>query len=532
VVCGECVDVMGSMEAESFDLVLTDPPYGLEFMGKEWDKLSSDPDIGKARKTGFEKLSGQPDQRKGNEGGTWFGSRDGTAPNYYRTTNAKCRKCGKWRVSGGHDGKGNTLGCKCEVPDFPNVKADAARRMQHWHENWARAALRVLKPGGSLVAFGGTRTHHRLMCAIEDAGFEIRDVLMWLYGSGFPKSMAVDKAIQAQQTRGSCSMSDQRKAVMGDDYKPSVTVGHTRNGSEPAMNCLRADPPSITVDLTPLARFWAGYGTALKPSYEIICWAMKPLDGTFAQNAERHGVAGLNVDGGRVGYASPTEAAELDRRCGPHSRHDPKSAHGGGSMLGLGGQTAIHPQGRFPANLILDEAAGAMLDEQSGELGKSFFAGGPPRMNTILGRDNRPRVPGPSGNLGFGDSGGASRFFYCAKASRSEREAGLEGMEAKQTDESRDPDAPGGNNPRNRGAKEVANHHPTVKPLALMRYLLTLFDTPTGGKVLDPFGGSGSTAVACVELGRDCTIIEREPEYAEIARKRIDAALRQTRLAL
>jgi len=526
VLCGDCLTVMRDFAPGSFDLCLTDPPYGLEFMGKEWDKL------------GWQAGGGFSKPGIGNRSTEWVSF---SSTSRFGAANPTCAKCGG-RLRGAKK-------CSCETPEWKpigkrknpeneglpdDMTGGGYRRhlsaMQDWHYRWAREVLRVLKPGGSLVAFGGTRTHHRLMCAIEDAGFEIRDVLMWLYGSGFPKSMAVDKAIQAQQTRGSCSMSDQRKAVMGDDYKPSVTVGHTRNGSEPAMNCLRADPPSITVDLTPLARFWAGYGTALKPSYEIICWAMKPLDGTFAQNAERHGVAGLNVDGGRVGYASPTEAAELDRRCGPHSRHDPKSAHGGGSMLGLGGQTAIHPQGRFPANLILDEAAGAMLDEQSGERKAGGKVTGTQPSHT--GQNGIYGTFGRIENAPHNDSGGASRFFYCAKASRSEREAGLEGMEAKQTDESRDPDAPGGNNPRNRGAKEVANHHPTVKPLALMRYLLTLFDTPTGGKVLDPFGGSGSTAVACVELGRDCTIIEREPEYAEIARKRIDAALRQTRLAL
>jgi DNA modification methylase len=190
ILTGDCIEQMAGMPADSVDAVVTDPPYGLEFMGKGWDQLSTDKDIGKARDVGLSKPDGAPDQREHNKGGTWFGSREATVPNYHRATNAKCRKCGKWRVSGGHDGKGNTLGCKCASPDFPNVEREAAVRMQEWHYAWAVEALRVTKPGGYLLAFGGTRTHHRLVCGLEDAGWIIRDELDWIYASGFPKGKA------------------------------------------------------------------------------------------------------------------------------------------------------------------------------------------------------------------------------------------------------------------------------------------------------------------------------------------------------
>jgi site-specific DNA-methyltransferase (adenine-specific) len=249
-------------------------------------------------------------------------------------------------------------------------------------------ALRVLKPGGHLIAFGGTRTYHRLAVAIEDAGFEVRDCLMWLYGSGFPKS-------------------------------------HNLRGE------------------------WQGWGTALKPAYEPVILARKPLRGTVADNMAQWGTGGLNIDATRVGDEG----------------------------------------GRWPANVILDEEAAAALDAQSG-------------------------------------IGGASRFFYTAKASRSEREAGLDGVEVKQAGSVR------GHNkhkPRLAGDGRVnpqitepqrANHHPTVKPIALMRYMIRLV-VPRGAVVLDPFMGSGSTGCAAMVEGMQFIGIDIIPEYVEIARLRL-----------
>jgi site-specific DNA-methyltransferase (adenine-specific) len=191
----------------------------------------------------------------------------------------------------------------------------------------------------------------------------------------------------------------------------------------------------------------------------------------------------------------------------------------------------MHPSGRWPANLILDEEAAGMLDEASGNVGGGFGVRGVGTPNTygngkgLYYRKNGEAVTGQT--VGFGDSGGASRFFYCAKASRREREAGLEGMPEQQVDESREPDAPGANNPRNRGGRTTANHHPTVKPLSLMRYLVRLTSTPTGGVVLDPFMGSGTTGIAALQEGRKFIGIELDPGYFAIAKKRIEDAAAQ-----
>jgi site-specific DNA-methyltransferase (adenine-specific) len=284
---------------------------------------------------------------------------------------------------------------------------DTAFRPEFWAE-----ALRVLKPGGMLLAFGGTRTFHRLICAIEDAGFEIRDCLMWVYGSGFPKSLDVSKALaKAAGARGE------------------------------------------------LARRWDGWGSSLKPAWEPIILAMKPLDGTFAENAHRHGVAGLNIDGSRIG--------------------------------------SDDAKGRWPANLLLDEDAGKMLDVQSGitTSGAMKHCVGP-----YPGKNATGFLRGHSGpHNQHGDSGGASRFFYCAKAN--ERDHTCEGR--------------------------VQNDHPTVKPRSLMEYLCRLVTPPGGGLILDPFMGSGSTGIGALLTGNRFVGIELEPESFETARQRI-ASVAQT----
>jgi site-specific DNA-methyltransferase (adenine-specific) len=306
-----------------------------------------------------------------------------------------------------------------------------------------RQCLRVLKPGGHLVAFGGSRTYHRLAVAIEDAGFEIRDQIQWIYGSGFPKSLDVSKAMdkQAGATREVVGSKHGANLLKSNAFADRAINGHNPN-------------VAITAPSTDLAKQWQGWGTALKPAHEPAVLARKPLCGTVADNVTTWGVGALNIDKTRVG-GEP---------------------------------------GRWPANVILDEDAAKALDAQSG--------------------------------------GGASRFFYTAKASKAEREAGLDGMIKKRDIGSNqrgisldshfrtDPRSPNGGY-ENKPQEPRANHHPTVKPLSLMRYLVRLV-TPKGGKVLDPFMGSGSTGCAAVLEGMDFVGIDITPEYVAIAQKRID----------
>ena len=297
---------------------------------------------------------------------------------------------------------------------------DVAFRVETWAE-----CLRVAKPGAHLLAFGGTRTYHRLACAIEDAGWEVRDCLMWLYGSGFPKS-------------------------------------HNLDGE------------------------WEGFGTALKPAYEPIILARKPLEGTVAQNVQKHGCGALDIDGSRIQgpkgdgvwgtsnkHRNPNEAVRLNASPG---REDFRSEQ--------------HEKGRWPANVLLDQESAAMLDGQSGERGGSGIASGPTRgkmgTNVCYGS--------ASGDMGescfYGDSGGASRFFYTSKASQDERPE-VDGIQ-----------------------------HPTVKPLDLMRYLVGLVSRE-GDLILDPFAGSGTTLAAAVGLGRDAIGIETNPEYVRLIEARM-----------
>jgi site-specific DNA-methyltransferase (adenine-specific) len=348
---GDCLDVMPVLAANSIDTIITDPPYGLEFMGKEWDH---------------------------------------------------------------------------GVPGVPF---------------WS-AALRVAKPGATLLAFGGTRTYHRLAVSIEDAGWELRDCFMWLYGSGFPKGHDVAKRM---------------------------------DGSE--------------------AERWAGWNPSLKPAWEPIIVAMKPLYGTFVTNAQRHGVAGFNIDECRIEYRSESDKASAT----PQGKCTSKESAAIGAEPDAGRNLKRvefdRPElrGRYPANLLLDEEAATQLDAQTGILtsgtGAVKRATAAGHQGTAYGRESRP-VGTP--NIEYGDSGGASRFFYCAKAPKSE--------------------------------KGKYNTHPTVKPLTLMEYLCKLTKTPTGGLVLDPFTGSATTGVACLKTGRDFIGIEKDESYYAIAVRRLEEA--------
>ena len=361
-------------------------------------------------------------------------------------------------------------------------------------ETW-QAVYRVLKPGAILLAFGGTRTYHRLVCAIEDAGFEIRDTIAWVYGSGFPKSYDISKGIDKK--------AGAKREVVG--WNENLT-GRTRPEGNPVRFTNKANG-TLTAPSTPEAQLWDGWGTALKPAFEPIVVAMKPLDGTYVENALKWGVAGLWIDGGRIG-------------------NEEINLHGNNGNVFGGGESEKNYHtiiGRFPANLIhdgSDEVLEVFPQTTSGNL-NSGHKRGDGTGNSFMGGGGVVQ-----GNYG-GDSGSAARFFYCAKASRAERNAGLEGMEAqrKAGAEFRPnhmEKAMNGEdgNPYGRWGM-TQNNHPTVKPIELMRYLVRLTKTPTGGVVLDPFMGSGTTGIACVLEGREFIGIEREPEYVEIAEKRI-----------
>lgn len=371
---GDCLDGMRGLDANSIDAIVTDPPYGLSFMGKDWD----------------------------------------------------------------HGVPGEAF----------------------WSE-----ALRVAKPGAHLLAFGGTRTYHRLACAIEDAGWEMRDCLSWLYGSGFPKSLNVQQAMN-KAARGFPQGGADPESPNHGKFKGGCTDQSPdgRGFGAGAGAFMREQGDGRGGDEGP----WHGWGTALKPAWEPILMARKPLIGTVAANVTQFGTGGLNVGGCRI--------------VGPLPHHN----YGRTSGAGFVGKSDVPfntpSSGRWPANVCLDEEAAALVGE-------------------------------------------SSRFFYCAKASRSEREAGLEGMAAGAMYD-RDPSKTShrlqvfSEDGRPDASTKARNHHPTVKPLALMRWLCRLV-TPPGGLVLDPFTGSGTTGCAAVLESFRFLGFEREAEYVEIARRRI-----------
>lgn len=413
LIVGDCVEVMAGLPEDSVDAVVTDPPYGLEFMGKGWDRL------GDVRQRGD------------------------------ATFTAGDRRHGLVR----HGGSAS----------YGAQPAESGNAQQAWHYRWATEALRVLKPGGHLLAFGGSRTYHRLASAVEDAGFEIRDQIMWVYASGFPKSMNVGKAMTAQQMLGGSSRTQNRQAMMGDAYVLSDSAGTI--GTERAMLGRRSTPPMANV--SDAAKQWQGWGTALKPAHEPIVVARKPLVGTVARNVQEWGTGALNIDGCRIELVG--ESAE-DVYVGPAGPIGGQGIYGGTNARP---ELTGHPGGRWPANLILDEGAAALLDEQSGVSSSSSYR--PPDKG---GSGNVWTVPHPEGGIrGHNDSGGASRFFYVPKTSSAERNAGLEGFseervrKSNHTDE-RVWDIPGSH------SRPRSNDHPTVKPINLMRYLIRLVTPP------------------------------------------------------
>lgn len=480
---GDCLSILPTLPDNSVDSIVTDPPYELGFMGKSWD------------------------------------------------------------ASG------------------------IAYNVDVWRE-----ALRVLKPGGHLLAFSGSRTYHRMTCAIEDAGFEIRDQIMWVYGSGFPKSLDVSKAIDKSRAghafddirdylRGAIKAAGltqvQVKAHLG--YPPdSGIVSHWVANSQPMVpgwadwSAMKAILPlddrfdsliesaerekigekrsgiadggpardtigggkSVVVDITApatdAARQWEGWGTALKPAHEPICVARKPLIGTVAANVLAHGTGALNIDACRVGDFVNSTPSGVDRRNAALA----EAGYRPGTYQ-MGETTPNGAPGRWPANLIHDgsDEVVALFPDSNGS--------GPARM---LKRGKREGegwgMADEAGELRDAGSGSAARFFYCAKASRADRNEGLEdpGQQFKRGTTLRQVEN------LNDSGERKGNHHPTVKPTDLMAYLCRLV-TPHGGLVLDMFMGSGSTGKAAMREGFRFVGIDMAAEYIEIARARIEHEL-------
>jgi site-specific DNA-methyltransferase (adenine-specific) len=351
-------------------------------------------------------------------------------------------------------------------------------------ELWQQC-LRVLKPGGHLLSFGGTRTYHRVAVAIEDAGFELRDSIAWLYGSGFPKSLDVSKAIdKAAGAEREVIATRTLKDIRGGNY----------NGSQPTME------HNYTAPATDDAKQWQGWGTALKPAFEPVIVARKPIEGTVANNVLKWGTGGLNIDGSRIG-TQPGEkfsggvAAQHSEGWDRPWKHDPDSIAKKQERIK---ETIEKTEtlGRWPANIILDPYTAELLGEQSGTSKSNLRpATGKPHLGKATSVAQSGGTVLDLTDRGHSDSGGASRFFYVAKASKRDRNEGL----------------------------EITNSHPTVKPTSLMEYLIKLV-TPAQGTVLDPFTGSGSTGKAAILQGFDFIGIEMTEEYLPIIEGRLKHA--------
>jgi site-specific DNA-methyltransferase (adenine-specific) len=378
---GNCLDILATMPDNSVDAIVTDPPYGLAFMGKKWDY------------------------------------------------------------------------------DVPS-------------EDIWRECLRVLKPGGHLLAFAGTRTQHRMAVRIEDAGFEIRDMIAWVYGSGFPKSHDISKAID--------KAAGAKREVVG--YNATCGLAKNKNLNDDGWSKIGSHGANITAPATNSAKQWQGWGTSLKPALEPITVARKPFTGTVAANVLQWGTGGVNVDGCRVG----TEV--ITQRLAQVVNGSGIGAKAVGIVQKATGETTT-TFGRFPANLIHDGSDEAVF--------------------------------------GMGES---ARYFYCAKASKRDRDEGCEGMpqtvqQSVAHGDKKYGTLPYTNEPREINPRPRTNHHPTVKPTDLMRYLCRLV-TPPDGIVLDPFMGSGSTGKAAILEGFQFIGIDMTPEYVDIARARIEHAFK------
>ena len=423
------------------------------------------------------------------------------------------------------------LGERNDTP-FDAVLCDPPYELGFMGKHWDRSGVALdsavwrgiydlMKPGAYLLAFGGTRTFHRLAVAIEDAGFEIRDCMMYVHGSGFPKSHNISKAIDK-------AAGAEREVVGAYDTRglhESSKAGRKSNGVtgnevfNPVRGCDTKIVP-ITTPATESAALWDGYGTALKPAWEPIVVAMKPIEGTFAANAMKWGVGGMNVNASRI------EASPWFRKKGENPTRNFTGTYAQDewtkTKMAAGANEHGSDGGRWPANLIHDGSDEVM--ELFPETKSGLMRAGQKRVSTQgYGGGYYNSMPDVMFNDTYGDSGSASRFFYCAKAHKRERNAGLDDMETMQVGTTYDKPA------RNRNGKDSGysrqNHHPTVKPLELTKYLATLILPPQRGtprRVLVPFAGSGSEMIGAMLAGWDEVVgVEMSPEYVAIARARL-----------
>ena len=472
---GDCLEVLKTIPNNSIDSVVTDPPYGLGFMNKEWDSPEK-----------LRQLTQREQDRSAER------KAEGKSP-----TDAPFSK---------------------SVPPGLAIKgAKEGKWFQEWCELWAVECLRILKPGGHILSFSAPRTYHRMATAFEDAGFEIRDQLMWVFGSGFPKSHNIGKAIDK---------------IEGNERE---VVGDMKDGFKEWAEYTERDWKPTDNKRTKGNSDWEGWGTALKPAHEPIVMARKPLsEKSIAENVLKHGTGGINIDGSRIGFVSDSDKNNFNNNSDGINRQKSSNTMetymNNSSIVGNHNLDDSRQEGRFPANIIFDEEAGQLLDEQSG-ISKSTASKGHHRKGNTVGDERTSKGAGLYGDGNWiegskhNDKGGASRFFYCPKAAKKDRNEGLDEFEKKKsgigsTYAGNQKTSNISGNP-DRQTDPKANHHPTVKPTDLMRYLINLI-TPPNGTILDPFMGSGSTGKAAVRCGVNFIGIEKEQEYMDIASARIE----------
>lgn len=455
---GDCREVLAQLAPGQFHAVVTDPPYGLEFMGKEWDAPWKNQGVTETVEEGTDQS---------------HPFRDGTQRVRYGNTRTRKVDARDRRAA--------------EMSDYVRAKYLSHNveyvRDSHLYQEWfaERAAeiLRVAKPGAHLLSFGGTRMWHRMACAIEDAGWEIRDTVMWLYGSGFPKSMDISKAIDRMH-------GVEREAVGRSSSGLGAGQFTTAAGVDGGYGF--KNEYDVTEPATEDAKIWRGWGTSLKPAWEPVIVARRPLAGTAAECSLEHGCGGINVDACRVGTEGGSRAIEGSEPDYLNNVY--------GTGMGGNPKDPNYKAGRWPANVVHDGSeevvelfpdTGGSRSERTGVRGGSSWHG----QDGIGTPDGVGTWPADQG-------GSAARFFYTAKA----------------------------NGDRDRPHAKGSTTHPTVKPLDLMRYLVRLVCV-RGGTVLDPFMGSGSTGCAALEEGMAFVGVEQSQEYADIAVGRLKLALQR-----
>lgn len=404
IILGDCIDKLKELPENSIDAIITDPPYGLGFMNKEWDDPNKEKEL-------IQRERERTEQRK----------KEGIS-NFSAPFSQSVR------------------------PGLAIKGAKENRWFQEWSKEWAEQALRVLKPGGYLLSFCATRMYHRMASGIEDAGFQIRDIIMWIYGSGFPKSFSVPKAID--------KLYGAEREVIGSKLTGNPVNWFANMDEKPRGDGI----VKITSSTTPEAKRWDGWGTALKPACEPIVMARKPFsEKNVALNVLKWETGGIDIDSSRIPYVSNEDMQNA--RWGTHA--DSLVDHKWG-MKDMGNNKLASEDGRFPSNVILDKEAGQVLRDES-------------------------------------------RFFYIAKPSQAEKNYGMD--------------------------DNTHSTHPTIKPVKLMEYLIKMV-TKEEAIVLDPFLGSGTTAVASLRVNRKFIGIEKEEEYLIICKARIKPYLDQKKLSM